>query len=258
MARLHRGKKVEFNTKGEDNRRKNREKGVSLVESLLSLSLFFLLFFSSLQFFGFARYSFFKLKEAEKAEEGALLALEKMKIDILQGGLGLLKPLKLGLLKGIEEKIKALIILSKEKDFHLLANVVPGQTQILLANAKGMKKGKEICIFDSKKGEIKGISSLTSKSITLDSPLNYSFLKEESSILLLRKISLFIDEKKQIIRRKVNNSSAQPLLEEIISFDFSYQEASNIINLRLVPKSEKEKKYEISVFPKNMALAYIR
>jgi type II secretory pathway pseudopilin PulG len=249
---------VEFNKKREDKRGKNWEKGFSLVESLLSLSLLLLLFLSSLQFFGFARNSFFKLKETETAREGALLALEKMKIDILQGGLGLLKALNLGLLRGIEEKNKTLIILSKEEDFQLLDNVAPGQTQIFLDNAKEMKKGREICIFDSKKGEIKGISSLTGKSITLDSPLSYSFLKEESRILLLRKISLFLDEKNQIIRRKVNNSSSQPLLEEVISFDFSYQEASNIINLCLILKSEKEKKYEISVFPKNMALAFIR
>jgi len=249
---------VEFNKKGEDNARKNREKGVSLMESLLSLALFFLLFFSSLQFFGLARNSFFKLKETETAREGALLALEKMKIDLLQGGLGLLRPLKLELLKGIEEKSKTLIILSKEKAFHLLDNIVAGQKQIPLETTKGLKKGREICVFDSKKGEIKGISSLTSKSITLASPLNSSFFKEESRIFLLRKITFFFDDKKQIIRRKVNNSSSQPLLEEVIFFDFNHSEASNLVNLRLSLKSEKEKIYEISVFPKNMALAFIR
>jgi len=249
---------VKNNKKGEDKRRQNREKGISLVESLLSLSLFFLLFFSSLQFFGFARNSFFKLKDAETAREGALLALEKMKIDLLQGGLGLLKPLELELLKGIEEKNLNLSILSKEKDFHLLDNIVAGQAQIPLETTEGMKKGREICIFDSKKGEIKTISSLTGESITLDSPLNYSFLKEESRIILLKRIILFFDAKKQIIRRKVNNSPSQPLLEETFSFDFSYSEASNLLNLRLSLNPEKEKTHEISVFPKNMALASIR
>jgi len=249
---------MEFNKIRKDNRRKNRTKGISLVETLLSLSLFFLLFFSSLQFFGFARNAFFKLKEAQKAREGALLALEKMKIDLLQGGLGLFKPLKLGLFKGIEEKNKTLIILSKDKAYQLLDNIVPGQIQIPLETTKGMKKGREICIFDSKKGEIKRTSSLTAKSITLDSPLNCRFFKKESRVFLLKKISLFHDEKKQIIRRKVNNSPSQPLLEEVISFDFRYSEASNLMHLCLNLKSEKEKKYEIFVYPKNMALASIR
>lgn len=251
-------KKAKFNKKVEDRRPKNQEEGISLVESLLSLSLFFLLFFTSLQFFGFARNSFFKLKETETAREGALLALEKIKIDLLQGGFGLLKPLRLELLKGIEEKGQTLIILSKEKDFHLLDNIAASQTRIPLETTKGMKNRREICIFDSKKGEIKDISSLTDKSITLDSPLIYSFLKKESRIILLKRIILFFDEKKQIIRRKVNNSSSQPLLEEAVSFDFSYSEASNLLNLRLCLEPEKEKTYEISVFPKNMALVSIR
>jgi len=248
---------VEFNKKREDNKRKNWEKGISLMESLLSLSLFFLLFFSSLQFFGLARNSFFKLKGTVTAREGAFLALEKMKIDLLQGGLGLLRPLELGLFKGIEENSKTLIILSKEKYFHLLDNIVPGQTQIHLADTKGMKKTREICIFDSKKGEIRCISSLKGKSITLDSPLNCSFFKEESCIILLKRVTLFFDGKKQIIRRKVNNSPSQPLLEEVISFDFSYSEVSKLLNLRLCFKPEKERTYEISVFPKNVALAFV-
>lgn len=241
-----------------DNRSKNRAKGISLVETLLSLSLFFLLFSSSLQIFDLARNAFFKLKEAQKAREGALLALEKMKIDLLQGGLGLFQPLKLGLIKGIEENGKTLIILSRDKAFPLLDNTVPGQIQIPLETTKGMKKGREVCIFDSKKGEIKRTSSLTAKSITLDSPLNGRFFKEESRVLLLKKISLFHDEKKQILRRRVNNSPSQPLLEEVISFDFSYSEASNLVHLWFNLKSEKEKKYEIFVYPKNMALASIR
>ncbi|NIM90589.1 MAG: hypothetical protein GTO17_06535 [Candidatus Aminicenantes bacterium] len=249
---------MEFNKKRAEKRHQHREKGISLVESLLSLSLFFLLFFSSLQFFGFARNSFFKLKETETAREGALLALEKMKIDLLQGGLGLLGPSELGLCKGIEEKNLNLSILSKEKDFHLLDNIAAGQAQIFLETTQGMKKGREISIFDSKKGEIKGISSLKGNSITLDSPLNYSFLKEETRIILLKRTMLFFDAKKQIIRRKVNNSPSQPLLEEVVSFQFSYSEASNLLNLRLCLKPEKEKTYEISVFPKNMALASFR
>jgi len=249
---------VEFKKKRVEKKRKSREKGISLVESLLSLSLFFLLFVSSLQFFGFARNSFFKLKETETAQEAAILALEKMKIDLLQGGLGLSKPLELDLFKGIEEKSQTLNFLSKEKDLHLLDNIFTGQAQISLETTKGMVKGREVCIFDSHKGEIKGISSLTGKSITLDSPLNYSFLKEKSRILLLKRIILFFDAKKQIIRRKVNNSPSQPLLEEAVSFDFSYSEASNLLNLRFCLKPEKEKIYEISVFSKNTALASIR
>jgi len=238
-------------------RRENLKKGYSLVESLLSLSLFLLIVLSSLQFFGFARRSFFKLKAAGEARESALSALEKMKFDVLHTGFGLLEPVRLGFLEGIKENEKTLILLSKDKDFRLLDELVPGQIKIPLDNTKGIKKKSEICIFDSKKGEVKRVFFLNRGNIVLSSPLNYRYSKEGSQLLLLKKISLFFDEKKQIIRRKVNNSPSQPLLEEVISFDFSYIKTANIVNLSLVLKSEKEKKYEISVFPKNISLAFI-
>lgn len=232
-----------------------RERGISLVESLISLSLFSLLIFSSLQFFGFARRSFFKLKEAQESRVAALSAFEKMKIDLLKGGLGIQIPIKLGLLEGIRDDGTTLTILSREKDFHLTDSVVPGQRKIPLDSTRGIKKEREICIFDSKKGEVVQVISLNEKSIVLSTPLDHSFLKENSQVLLIKKISLFFDEKKQILRRKVNNSPSQPLLEEVLSFDFSCTEDSNTVHLSLSLISKKEKKHEISVFPKNIALA---
>jgi len=234
------------------------KRGVSLIESLISLSLFSLLILSSLQFFGFARRSFYKLKDAQESREAALSALEKMKIDLLHGGFGLLKPIQLGLLEGIREDGKTLIILSRDKNLQLLDDLFPGQKKISLETTKRIKKGRGICLFDSKKGEVKQVISLDKKSIVLSTPLDNGFLKENSQVLLIKKISLFFDEKKQILRRKVNNSPSQPLLEEVLSFDFSYTEVSNTVNLSLSLKSKKEKKHEISVFPKNTALARIR
>ncbi|MFB0564512.1 MAG: hypothetical protein ACETWK_02400, partial [Candidatus Aminicenantaceae bacterium] len=60
-----------------------------------------------------------------------------------------------------------------------------------------------------------------------------------------------------ILRRKVNNSPSQPLLEDVISFEIIYGGTLHTINLSLALKSEKETRYEMSVFPKNVALAFI-
>jgi len=238
--------------------RENLQKGFSLLESLISLSLFLFLIVSSLQFFGFARHSFFKLKKAEETREAVLSTLEKIKIDVLHAGFGLVQPIRLGVLDGIEENNKNLIILSRDKEFYPLEDLVPGQLKIPLESIKGLKKKREICIFDSNKGEVKQISSLNGESIVLSSPLNFGFLKKESQLLLLKKTSFYFDEKKQIIRRKVNNSPSQPLLEEASSFDFRYEEAAKLIHVSLTLKSVKEKKYETSVFLKNIALAFIQ
>jgi len=238
--------------------RENSEKGFSLMESILALTLFLIVVLASLEFFGFTRNIFLKLKDKEETREAALLALDKMRVDLLAGGSGLLEPIELGLLEGITQNEGTLVILSKEKNLTPLNDLLEGQTRIRLQSTRDVKKGREICIFDRSKGEVKSISRVTKKSIILSSPLNFSFLKEKSQILLLKKISLFLDKDKHILRRKTNSSPAQPLLEDAALFGFDFEEASVLVRLHLALESNKEKKYEISVFPKNAALAFRR
>jgi len=238
--------------------RKNSEKGFSLMESTLALALFLIVVLASLEFFGFTRSIFLKLKDKEETREGALSALDKMRVDLLAGGSGLLEPIELGLLEGIHNDEGALVILSKEKNLTPLNDLVGGQTRIRLESTHKVKKGREICIFDRTKGEVRSISRLDKKSIILSSPLKFSFLKEKTQVLLLKKISLYLDKDKQILRRKTNSSPAQPLLEEAASFGFSYEKSSVLVRLQLANESNKEKKYEISVLPKNAALAFSR
>ena len=234
------------------------EKGFSLIESVISLSIFLVIVLSSLEFFGFARNIFLKLKNKEETKEAVLSALDKMKIDLLHGGSGLLVPIQLGILEGIIRNEDTLIILSKEKSLSPPNDLLAGQTRILLESTYNVKKGMELCIFDSAKGEVKSISSVDKRSIVLSSPLDFSFLKEKTCVFLLKKISLFFDEDRQTLRRKVNSSPAQPLLEEVALFDFTYEKVVNLARLRLSLQSKKEKEYEISVFPKNTALATAR
>ena len=232
-------------------------KGFSLIESLISLTLFLIVVLASLEFFGFTRNLFLKLKNKEERKEAALSALDKMKTDLLTAGSGLLEPIQLGLLEGITENESTLVILSKEKSLSPLNDLVEGQTRIQLVSTKKVKRRREICIFDSTKGEVKSISSVSKKSIVLSSPLNFSFQKEKTSVFLLKKISLFLDKNKNILRRRVNSSPAQPLLEEVAMFGFNYEKATNLARLRVTfkSKSSKDKEYEIFVFPKNSALA---
>ena len=193
---------------------KNSEKGFSLMESTLALALFLIVVLASLEFFGFTRSIFLKLKDKEETREAALSALDKMRVDLLAGGSGLLEPVQLGLLEGITQNEDSLVILSKEKDLSPLNDLLEGQTRIRLQSTHKVKKGREICIFDRTKGEVKSISHTDKKSIVLSSPLNFSFLKEKTQFLLLKKISFFLDKDKQILRRKTNSSPAQPLLED--------------------------------------------
>jgi len=232
--------------------------GFSLIESLISLSLFLIIVLACFEFFGRTRNLFFKLKEKEEAREAVLAALDKMRTDLHLGGAGLFDPIQLGILEGISEDSGSLIILSKEKELSLCNDLAEGQTRIQLESTSELKTGREICIFDSLNGEVLSISSVDEESIVLSSPLNFSFIKEKASIILVKKISLYLDEKKPTLRRKINSSPAQPLLEETAFFDFDWDKAANLVKLRLQLKTNKEKFYEISVFPKNAALAVTR
>ncbi|UCC40158.1 MAG: hypothetical protein JSV96_01495 [Candidatus Aminicenantes bacterium] len=231
------------------------EIGFSLIESLLSLSIFLIIVLSSLEFFGFTRDLFFKLKTKQETKEAALTALDKMRFDICEGGLGLQQPISLGVLDGITQSEDVLTIVSKEKNFALLDNLSAGQISIQLKSTSKLKKGRKVCVFDSTKGEIKSISSLEKEGIVLSASMNSPFLKEETSVFLLREVSLFLDKNQHTLRRKVNTSPAQPLLEEVSMFDFHHEKGTNLVRLSISLVINKEKEYETSVFPKNIALA---
>jgi hypothetical protein len=66
-----------------------------------------------------------------------------------------------------------------------------------------------------------------------------------------------LDDAKGVIRRKVNASPAQPLLEDVAAFEFDYDRNANLVRLVLAMKLSEEKKYETTVFPKNIAMASI-
>jgi len=234
--------------------REKQKKGFSLIESLISLSLFLVIVLACLELFGFTRNIFLKLKIQEESKSAVFSALDKMKTDILSGGSGLLEPVQLGLLESITEDEGTLIILSMEKNFASLNDLVTGQTKIFFQSISSLKKKKEICIFDTLKGEIKSIVSAANKSIVLSTPLDFSYSKDDTHISLIKKVTLFFDKNKQIIRRKINSSPAQPLLEDVALFDFSILKTTNLVSLRISLKLNEEKEYEISIYPKNAAL----
>lgn len=234
------------------------EKGFSLIESLISLLIFLIIILASLEFFGLTRTIFFRLKKAEETQQGALFAMDKMKIDVLHAGQGLCKPMSLGIIKGIEAKSGELLLRSCELSFSLLKDLPSGETQIFLPNTSDFKPGREICIIDQNKGETKIIGSVKKDSIALSSPLDFSYLKEDSSLLLLENISLYLDAEKNILRRKVNTAPPQPLLEDVNAFAFSYEKNKNLVQLSFNLRGQKEKIHEMLLFPKNLAFAFSR
>jgi prepilin-type N-terminal cleavage/methylation domain-containing protein len=231
-----------------------KRKGFSAIEISLSLALFLIILLAAFEFLGITRDFFFKLKNAQEETQAAMAALDKMKVDLLRAGAGLLRPVRWGEVEGIAIIDDALVISRSEKSYALLQDLSPGENRVVLETAAGLSSGKEVCVFDDEKAEVKAISLVEGKTIFLTSALEASYLSSESQIALVEKTSLFLDEKNSCIRRKVNASSPQPLLDNVLSFEFAYEKEGNLARLSFILKDNQEKKYELFVYPKNMAL----
>lgn len=233
---------------------KNSTAGFSLIESLLSLSLFLFILVSSFEFFISTRNHFFDLKDDQEVNQAAYATLDKIRLDLCESGRGLIAPQSNGLLESLKVNGDTLIVHSKDKDIPLSSDLVAGQTFIPLSSTAGIKKSQKLCIIDLEKGEVKTITAVNKQGIALSASLNSSYAMEDATVILIRTVSFYLDTDRGILRRKVNASPAQPLLEEVYAFDFIYETTSNIVSLSLILTAKKEKEYEIAVFPKNMAL----
>jgi hypothetical protein len=231
-----------------------KRNGFSAIEISLSLALFLIIFLAAFEFLGITRDFFFKLKNAQEETQAAMAALDKMKVDLLRAGAGLLRPVRHGEVEGIAIIDDALIISRSEKSYALLQDLSPGENRIVLDTAAGLGSGKEVCVFDDEKAEVKTISAVEGKTIFVTSSLEASYSADEAQCALLERTSLFLDEKNSCLRRRVNTSSPQPLLDNVQSFNFAYEKEGNLARLGFILKNNEERKYELSVYPKNLAL----
>jgi len=230
------------------------KKGISLIENLLSMALFLFIVMGVLEVFSLSRDHFMKIKTSQEANTAALSALDKIKADLQQCGKGFTELGFPGLVEPLSAENNILTLINVEKSFSLKNPLTAGQTRISLLNTLDFKKGKELYIADTTHGEIQIISSVDSTGILLSSPLINSYPVDVSELNLLNKIFFYLDESKKILRRKVNASPAQPLCEEVDSFECSFLPVTNLVKIHLFLTINPEKVYEISVFPKNTAL----
>jgi type II secretory pathway pseudopilin PulG len=233
---------------------KHNKRGFSLIESLLSLSLFLFILLSSLEFFISTRNHFFNLKDEQEIDLAAYSTLDKIRLDLCECGRGLIVPQSMELFEAIQLTDGILVIHSKDKEILPESDLVAGQTFIQVVSTAGIKKGQKLCFTDLEKGEVKTIAAVDKHGLTLGSSLNYSYRKDEAAFILIRTLSFFLDSSRGILRRKVNASPAQPLLENVSAFNVFYEAKSNIVSLSLILKKREDKEYETFFFPKNMAL----
>lgn len=234
------------------------KRGFTLLESLLSLTLFCFIFMGGLAFLGPAKAYFHNLKDKYETCETLYTAVDKIKLDLEQAGEGLYMPLAFGLVPGIVAAEDSLQIESGELTLGLSTDLQPGQTRIPLFSTTGLKQGRQICIFNTSGGESATIASIDSNSILLTQPLQGGYLAGDSWLILVRTVQIFLDKDGNLLRRKVNTSSAQPLLEDTVLFFYEYDTTLHRIRIDISTKSNERNKHAFSMRPKNVVLANLR
>jgi len=232
-----------------------RKGGFSLIECLLGMALSLFVITSSLQFFDLAQKVFFRLKEREEAGQGALAALDKMRIDLLHAGRGLAGEMVLGLTEAARATEDELRTTSLEKTLTLTETAHAGDIRLLLTSTADIAAGQEICLSDGRQGELRSVERVERGAVILREPLERDYSLDTAAVSLLENVAYFVDGPAHILRRRVNASSAQPLLENIAAAIWICDPEARLVLVRLELSVEGAHPHETTVFLKNSALA---
>jgi len=235
-----------------------RRRGFSLIEMLAGLAVSLFVLLAALEFFGLTRDLFLKIKSAAEEAQAAAAALDKIRIDLLRAGSGLVDPLCHGTIEGVVAETNSLVVYRLDEAYTLGADISAGDREAILPAAipssSGLRPGREICLSTRNHSELRVINAAAGKTVLFSSPVDLSYPRDEGYLLLLEKIRLFLDGSSGTLRRKVNASTPQPLIEGVARFECSVDPESELARVGFVLTANQEKKYEFSILPKNLGL----
>ncbi|MBN2198342.1 MAG: hypothetical protein JW747_00670 [Candidatus Aminicenantes bacterium] len=232
--------------------------GFSLIESLLALALTLAVVLGALEFFGFGRVFFSRMKDRSEERRAALTALDKVEDDLDRAGRSLAVPIGKGLVEGLAAGVGRLTIVASERELHPAADIQPGQTRVAVADAEEIMPGRELVLYDGDNAQIFSIVSFKSGELLLTPEAGALYRKEESRLLLLYRVEYFLDPSAGIVRRRENGGSGQPLLELVAGWESAYDRDRNIAAVRLSRSTPRGEIHDITVFPKNLAPSFSR
>jgi len=233
-------------------------RGFTLVECLVGLALSLVVVTAGLQFFGSAQKLFLSLKEREESGQAALSAVDRMRIDMLHAGCGLAEETALGLVVPVRASDAELRTVSLEKSLVLAADAAAGESRLLLESTADIAAGQAVSLRDGPTGEIRTVAGIEGSAIVLDSPLGAGYAAATAVLALLENVAYFRDGTTRILRRRVNTSPAQPLLDNTTSVSWSHDPEVRLVRISIEIAVEGAHQYGTTVFLKNPALAGIR
>lgn len=228
--------------------------GFTLVECLLATSLLMLIFAGAVELSRFSKRFFFRLKDSQEFNQEIWAAQDRLCRDVARAGFGLADLISAGIIGGAENEGTSLAIYSEETSFPLPFEVASGSQIIELTATDSFSRGQLIALIEANKAEIATVEKVEKGRLILSKPVLGEYKNSTARLIAIEKICYFLDEKTQILRRKVNLSPAQPLLEEVSSFLWAI-EPPGFINISLTFNKEPDTIHEIKLAAKNILLA---
>jgi prepilin-type N-terminal cleavage/methylation domain-containing protein len=230
-------------------------RGFTLIECLVGLALSLVVVTAGLQFFGSAQKLFLSLKEREESGQAALAAVDRMRIDLLHAGRGLAEETAIGLVVPVRASDAELRTVSLEKKLALAADAGSGESRLLLDSTADIAAGQALSLRDGPTGEIRTVAGIEGSAIVLDSPLGAGYAAATAVLALLENVAYFRDGTTRVLRRRVNGSPAQPLLDDTTSVSWSHDPEAQLVRISIEIAAEGATSYGTTVFLKNPALA---
>ncbi len=232
-----------------------KARGFTLVECLIGTAISLFVVCAALEFLAAAQKRFLRLKERAENAQSAWAALDRMKIDLLHSGRGLTGPAGAGLIETAEATAEALTTTSLDAALTLTGEARAGDLRVSVSPTTAVSAGREICFFDGREGEVRTVARVETGAVVLREPLDSGYEPATASVLLLERVAYFVDRPARILRRRVNASSAQPLLESAAGADWRIDREAGLARVRLEIDGKGENVHELCVFLKNAALA---
>lgn len=230
-------------------------RGLTLVETVLSLVIFLIVVLAGLESFGTARNVFFRLRDAQESRLAALGAIDRIKAEVLQAGRGLGALIRLGLAAGLEETAEGWAFWSAETEAAPESDLVAGQAFIPLSGFGEVAAGRRVALLGGENGEVATVREAGPAGITLASPIGRDYPAARTAVVLLRRAAVYLDEKAAVLRRKVNAAPGQPLLEDVKAFGLAFDPPQRRVTVMFRMKSPAGVCYETTIAAKNLALA---
>lgn len=232
-----------------------RIRGFTLVECLIGLALSFIVVTAGLGSYLRIQRDFLRLEEREVSGQAALAAVDRMRIDLLHAGFGLVEESRLGIVEPVLATETELRTASLERTLAPAVEPGAGDTRLILVSTAGVAVGRSISLRSGTGGEVRTVVRIEGTAVVLDSPLTASYPSAYLTLSLLEIVAYYVDGRPGILRRRVNASAAQPLLEDVAAAAWSHDTETGLVRIRIDLAVEGAHPHGTTVFLKNAALA---